>query len=101
LKHEPTIIALLGAAVIFVVGTVMFGVFLLRTGEYPRLLAGGYIVFPSLLALLSPLHDSPLQNANHTLAGATIAWLALTLWQAAPAGAVSQRSAGVLDSATR
>jgi hypothetical protein len=101
LKHEPTIIALLGAAVIFVVGTVMFGIFLLRTGEYPRLLACGYIVFPSLLALLSPLHDSPLQNANHTLAGATIAWLALTLWRAAPAGAVSQRGAGVLDSATR
>ena len=75
LKHEPTIVALLGAAVIFVAGTVMFGIFLLRTREYPRLLAYGYIVFPSLLALLSPLHDSPLQNANHTLAGATITWL--------------------------
>jgi hypothetical protein len=83
--------------VIFVAGTVMFGIFLLRTGEYPRLLALGYIVFPSLLALLSPLHDSPLQNANHTLAGATIAWLAFTLWRAAPAGAVPPRRAEAMS----
>ena len=102
LKHEPTIVALLGAAVIFVAGTVMFGIFLLRTQEYPRLLAYGYIVFPSLLALLSPLHDSPLQNANHALAGATITWLACTLWRAVPAGAVrQQRSAGAMDPASR
>jgi hypothetical protein len=101
LKHEPTIVALLGAAVIFVAGTVMFGIFLLRTREYPRLLAYGYMVFPSLLALLSPLHDSPLQNANHVLAGATITWLACTLWRAAPAGAVRQRSAGTMDPASR
>ena len=102
LKHEPTIVALLGAAVIFVAGTVMFGIFLLRTREYPRLLAYGYIVFPSLLALLSPLHDSPLLNANHVLAGATITWLAVTLWRAVPAGAVrQQRSAGAMDPASR
>ena len=43
---------------------------MLRTRACPRLLAWAYIVFPSLLALLSPLHDSPLQNANHALAGA-------------------------------
>jgi hypothetical protein len=102
LKHEPTIVALLGAAVIFIAGTVMFGIFLLRTREYPRLLAYGYIVFPSLLALLSPLHDSPLLNANHVLAGATITWLAVTLWRAVPAGAVrQQRSAGAMDPASR
>ena len=101
LKHEPTIVALLGAAVIFIAGTVMFGIFLLRTREYPRLLAYGYMVFPSLLALLSPLHDSPLLNANHVLAGATITWLAVTLWRAVPAGAVRQRSAGTMDPASR
>jgi hypothetical protein len=59
------------------------------------------MVFPSLLALLSPLHDSPLQNANHALAGATIVWLALTLWRAAPDGAVTERRAEALDSAVR
>jgi hypothetical protein len=101
LKHEPTIVALLGAAVIFVAGSVMFGIFLLRTREYPRLLAYGYIVFPSLLALLSPLHDSPLQNANHTLAGATITWLACTLWRTVPAYAVPQRHPGAVDPAPR
>jgi hypothetical protein len=108
LRHEPTIVALLGAAVVFVAGTVMFGTFLMRTRAYPRLLPWAYIVFPSLLALLSPLHDSPLVNANHVLAGATITWLALTLWRAAPDGAAAQRRAGSLagadhplDAATR
>jgi hypothetical protein len=79
----------------------MFGIFLLRTRACPRLLAWAYIVFPSLLALLSPLRDSPLQNANHALAGATIVWLALTLWRAAPDGAVPERRAGALGAAVR
>ena len=38
LKHEPTIVALLGGAALFAVGSVLFGVFLLRTRAYPRLL---------------------------------------------------------------
>lgn len=81
LKHEPTIAALLGSAVIFAVGSVLFGVFLLRTRSYPRLLCWAYTVFPALLAVLSPLPDSPLKNAVHCLAGLTIAWLAATLWR--------------------
>jgi len=81
LKHEPTIAALLGSAVIFAAGSVLFGVFLLRGRSYPRLLCVAYIVFPALLAVLSPLADSPLKNAVHCLAGLTIAWLAITLWR--------------------
>jgi hypothetical protein len=81
LKHEPTIVALLGSAAIFAVGSVLFGAFLLRTRAYPRLLCGAYILFPTLLAALSPLPDSPLKNAIHGLAGATLAWLAVTLWR--------------------
>jgi Gpi18-like mannosyltransferase len=67
------------------VGTVAFGVFLLRTRAYPRLLCLAYIVFPTLLAVLSPLPDSPLKNAVHCLAGLTVAWLAITLWRTTPA----------------
>ena len=85
LKHEPTIAALLGSAALFAVGSVAFGVFLLRTTAYPRLLCWAYIVFPGLLAALSPLPDSPLKNAVHLLAGLTIAWLAVTLWRTTPA----------------
>jgi hypothetical protein len=81
LKHEPTFAALLGSAVIFAAGSVLFGVFLLRTGAYPKILCWAYIVFPALLAGLSPLPDSPLKNAVHCLAGATVAWLAVTLWR--------------------
>jgi hypothetical protein len=81
LKHEPTIAALLGSVVVFAVGTVLFGVFLLRTRAYPRLLCWAYIVFPTLLAALSPLPESHLKNAVHFLAGATIAWLAVTFWR--------------------
>lgn len=85
LKHEPTFAALLGSAALFAVGSVLFGVFLLRTRAYPRLLCWAYIVFPALLAALSPLPESPLKNAVHTLAGLTIAWLAVTLWRTTPA----------------
>ncbi len=85
LKHEPTFAALLGSAALFAVGTAAFGAFLLRTRAYPRLLCWSYIVFPTLLAVLSPLPDSPLKNANHALAGLTIAWLAVTLWRTTPA----------------
>ena len=81
LKHEPTIAALLGSAVLFAVGSVLFGAFLLRTRAYPRLLCWAYILFPALLAAISPLPDSPFKNAVHCLTGATLAWLAVTLWR--------------------
>jgi hypothetical protein len=89
LKHEPTIAALLGSAALFAVGTVLFGIFLLRTGAYPRLLCLAYAVFPALLAALSPLPDSPLKNAVHCLTGLTLAWLAVTSWRTAPGGAAA------------
>jgi hypothetical protein len=82
LKHGPTLAALLGSAIVFAVGSVLFGVLLLRTRAYPRTLSWAYIVFPALLAVASPLPDSPLKNGIHVLAGATIAWLAVTLWRA-------------------
>jgi hypothetical protein len=83
LKHEPTIAALLGSAAIFAVGSVLFGVFLLRARSYPRPLCLAYTVFPALLAAQSPLPESPLKNVVHCLAGATITWLAVTLWRGA------------------
>lgn len=92
LRHEPTIAALLGSAVIFAAGSVLFGVFLLRTRTYPRLLCWAYIVFPALLAALSSLADSPLKDAVHCLTGVTLAWLAVTLWRTQTEGAPRSRS---------
>lgn len=93
LKHEPTIVALLGSAVLFAVGSVLFGVFLLRARAYPRPLCLAYIVFPALLAALSPLPDSPLKNVIHCLTGLTLAWLAITLWRTNARPVPSGRSA--------
>jgi hypothetical protein len=92
LRHEPTFAALLGSAAFFAVGSVLFGVFLLRSRAYPRLLCWAYIVFPALLAVLSPLADSPLKNAVHCLAGITFAWLAVTLWRTTARPAPGRRS---------
>jgi hypothetical protein len=66
---------------LFAVGSVLFGVFLLRTRAYPRPLCWAYIVFPALLAAMSPLADSPLKNVVHCLTGLTLGWLAVTLWR--------------------
>jgi hypothetical protein len=84
LRHQPTFAALLDSAALFAVGSVLFGVFLLRTRAYPRPLCLAYTVFPALLAALSPLPESPLKNTVHCLAGLTIAWLAITLWRTTP-----------------
>ena len=67
--------------------SVLFGIFLFRTGAYPRLLCWAYLLFPALLALLSPLPDSPLKNVVHVLAGSTVGWLAVMLWRASPGNA--------------
>jgi hypothetical protein len=93
LKHEPTIVALLGSGVVFAVGSVLFGIFLLRTGAYPRLLAWAYVLAPAVLALLSPLPDSPAKNAVHVLTGGTLVWLAVTLWRASVPGTADQAAA--------
>ena len=66
---------------VFAVGSVLFGAFLLRSRAYPRPLCWAYIVLPALLAVLSPLPDSPVKNVIHFLAGATLAWLAVSLWR--------------------
>jgi hypothetical protein len=64
-------------------------------------LCWAYIVFPGLLAALSPLPESPLKNAVHALAGLTIAWLAVTLWRTTPARrprpAAAARPAAAID----
>jgi hypothetical protein len=78
------------AALIFVVGTVLFGVSMVRTGVLPRVPALLYTVTFPLLALLAPLPDSIPIYALHVLAGSSIIALARALWpspsSAEPAG---------------
>jgi hypothetical protein len=54
LLDGPTNLAALGSAVVFVVGTILFSVSMLRARVLPRIPAAGYGVTFTLLALLAP-----------------------------------------------
>ena len=75
----PTGKALLLSAVVFVVGTVMFSISMLRSGAFPRVAAIGYGVFLTLLALLAPLPDSPFTSGVHVLAAVSLVWLSVSV----------------------
>jgi hypothetical protein len=98
----PTKVALLGSAVVFVVGTVLFGISLVRGGVFQRLAGWSYGVTLTVLALLAPLPDTPAVSAVHALAGMTLVWLSASVWSVpsitaealAPARAAAAFSAG-------
>ncbi|GAA4455199.1 hypothetical protein [Phytohabitans houttuyneae] len=75
----PTRFAVLGSALVFVTGTVLFAVSMVRTRVLPVLPAAGYGLAFTLLALLAPLPDSPLTSAVHVLAGGSLIWLSVAL----------------------
>lgn len=75
-----TRVALLGSAVVFAVGTVLFGLSMVRTGIFPKAPSWGYAVTLGALALLGPLPDSVFTSLVHVLAGASVLWLALSVW---------------------
>nr|CEL21883.1 hypothetical protein [Kibdelosporangium sp. MJ126-NF4]CTQ92663.1 hypothetical protein [Kibdelosporangium sp. MJ126-NF4] len=72
----PSMIAFLGSAVVFTVGTVLFGVSMLRAGVHPKVPVVAYMVAFPLLALAARLPDTPLTSAGHVVAGASLVWLA-------------------------
>jgi hypothetical protein len=81
LLDGPTRFALLGSAVVFAVGAVLFGVAMLRARIHPRVPSAGYLVALPVLALAAPLPDSVLTSGIHVAAGAAVAWLAAALWK--------------------
>ncbi|MEU7876227.1 hypothetical protein [Dactylosporangium sp. NPDC049140] len=85
LKAGPTGPALLGCAGVFVLGTLLFGVSLLRAGVFPRLPSAGYGLALTLLAALAPLDDTPWTSLVHVVAGASVTWLSLVALPAARA----------------
>jgi len=76
----PTRFAILGSALVFVAGTLLFGVSLLRAGVFAKIPSVGYAITLSLLALLAPLPDSVFTSGVHVLACASLLWLSLTAW---------------------
>jgi hypothetical protein len=82
LMGGSTGIAVLASVALFVVGSVLFGISMLRARVFARTAALGYTVLFPLLALLAPLPDSVLISAVHVLAGAALFQLAATVWNA-------------------
>ena len=79
LREGPTGLALQISAVVFLAGTILFSVSMVRSGGFPRLAAVGYGVTLPLLALLAPLPDSPATSGVHVLAAVSVAWLSLSV----------------------
>ncbi|MDS0136681.1 MULTISPECIES: hypothetical protein [unclassified Amycolatopsis] len=76
--HGPTMVALLGSALVFATGTVLFGVAMLRAGIHPRVPAVGYVVALPVLAIAARLPDTPLTSVVHVLAGGSLLWLSVS-----------------------
>jgi len=93
LLKGPTSVALLGGALIFATGTVLFGAAMLRARIHPRVPAVAYLVAFPVLAIAAKLPDTPLTSAVHLAAGGSLIWLSAALMStrspapALPAGA--------------
>jgi hypothetical protein len=79
LLDGPTRIALLGSAVVFAIGSLLFGIAMARARFHPRIPAVAYAVALPVLALAAPLPDSLLTSAIHVAAGAAVLWLAAAI----------------------
>jgi len=76
LLQGPTAAALLGSALVFAAGAVLFGVSMVRAGVHPRVPAVAYAVAFPVLAVAAKLPDTPLTSAVHLVAGGSLVWLA-------------------------
>jgi hypothetical protein len=76
----PTNAAILISAAVFVIGSILFAVFMARSRRFPLLPAYGYGITLPLLALLAPLSDNPAISAVHVLAAASLIWLSVSIW---------------------
>jgi hypothetical protein len=79
LLSGPTRVALLLTALVFVVGSALFGSLLIRSRRYPRIPAWGYATVLPLFALLGPLPQSPFKAVLHVLVGIVLVWLSAAL----------------------
>jgi hypothetical protein len=78
----PTgIIQLVGVA-IFVIGTGLYSVAMVRAQVLPRTPAAGYGLTLILLALLAPLPDTPVTGLVHVFAAESLIWLSMSLLRA-------------------
>jgi len=72
----PTAAGLLGSALVFAVGTVLFGVAMLRARVYPPVPVWGYTVLLAVFAVAARLPDGPATSLLHVGVGGSLVWLA-------------------------
>jgi hypothetical protein len=75
LLRGPTSAALLGSALVFAAGSVLFGVSMIRSGVHPRVPVIAYTVAFPVLAVAAKLPDTPLTSVVHIVAGGSLVWL--------------------------
>lgn len=80
----PTVVVLLGSALVFAVGSVLFGVSMLRAGVYPAVPVWGYTVLLAVFAVAARLPDGPVTSLLHVAVGASLVWLAVAVLSRSP-----------------
>lgn len=81
LLRGPTKLALTASASVFALGSVLFGLSLLRAKIHPRLPSSLYVVVPAAFALAAPLPDTLFTSGLHILFGLTLGWLSTSMWR--------------------
>ncbi|MGW6448556.1 hypothetical protein [Lentzea sp. NPDC055074] len=80
-----TQVVLKAGSLVFVAGTVLFGVSMVRAGVFPAVPAWGYGISFVLLAVFAVLPDTPVSAVVHVVCAAVLVWLSKTVWSARPA----------------
>ena len=78
LRGSPRLALLIGVAT-FIVGAVLFGTSLIRSGRYPRIPSFAYPVVLPVFAVSATLPYSPYKGFAHAALAAVLIWLALDL----------------------
>ena len=77
-----TKVVLKAGSLVFVLGTVLFGVSMVRAKVFPAVPAWGYGVSFTLLAVFAALPDTPWSALLHVVCAAVLVWLSAAVWRA-------------------
>ncbi|GIH97233.1 hypothetical protein ACFFMN_41565 [Planobispora siamensis] len=91
----PTRFALLTGVAVFAVGTVLFGISMVRARVFPRPAAWIYMLSLVALTALAQLPDTPLTSAVHVVACGVLVWMSASVWSAGAAGTAGAVRSGV------
>ncbi|ANZ42544.1 hypothetical protein BBK82_06980 [Lentzea guizhouensis] len=69
-------------SLVFVLGSVLFGVAMVRAKVFPAVPAWGYGIGFALLAVFAALPDTPLSALLHIACAAVLMWLSGAVWRA-------------------